>query len=263
MEYALTTAGMLKAQWRIIVALMLHDIRARFGGNAFGFLTMATGWPLANILIVLAINTLTGRAIPYGDSAPLWFATGVVPFMAFQYMARWTMLGIILDRPLLAFPIVKITDILFERAIIEVLNAGFVVLIVFAIFWALGIDFMPRDIVQASLALLAMMLLGLGFGVVNAIIAAAIPLWVTGYALLQILLWLSSGILFVPDALPQAIQIPLSYLPTVQGVEWMRSAYYEGYGAAMLDKTYLVCFGVVALFAGLAAERLLRGKALQ
>jgi capsular polysaccharide transport system permease protein len=40
----------------------------------------------------------------------------------------------------------------------------------------------------------------------------------------------------------------------------MRSAYYEGYGAAMLDKTYLISFSIVVLFLGLVMERLMRGK---
>jgi capsular polysaccharide transport system permease protein len=258
-DYALNTAGMLKAQGRILLALMLRDIKTRFFGNEFGFL-IAVGWPLANTLLIVAINTVAGRAVPYGDSAVLWFATGTIPFMAFQYMARFTMMGILFNRPLLSFPIVKITDILFARAIVEVLNAGLVVLIMFVILWALGVDFMPLDIVQASSALLAMMFLGLGFGVFNAIIAGAFPLWMTGYALLQILLWISSGILFVPDSLPQAVQTPLSYIPPLQGVAWMRSAYYDGYGASVLNKPYLISIATVTLFVGLALERLVRGK---
>ena len=207
-EYALTHVGMLKAQGRILVALMLRDLKTRLGGNEFGFFAMGVCWPLSHILLLLIINTGVGRAAPYGDSAALWFATGVIPFMAFNYIARFIMLGIVLNRPLLSFPIVKITDILFARAIVEVLNAGLVILIMFAIFWVVGIDFMPVDITQASLALLAMMLLGLGFGVVNGIIAAAVPFWITGYALLTMILWAASGVLFVPDALPEAIRIP-------------------------------------------------------
>jgi len=262
-EFALTRVGMLKAQGRILVALMLRDLKSRMGGSELGFLVMGVGWPLSHILLLLIINTGVGRAAPYGDNAALWFATGVIPFMAFNYIARFIMLGVVLNRPLLSFPAVKITDVLFARAVIEVLNAGLVILILFAIFWALGIDFMPVDVTQASLALLAMMLLGLGFGVINAIIAAAMPFWVTGYVLVSIILWAASGVLFVPDALPEAVRKPLSYLPTLQGVEWMRSAYYEGFGANVLDKTYLVTFGLVTLFAGLALERLVRGKVLQ
>ena len=230
---------------------------------SWGSSWMGVGWPLSHILLLLIINAGFGRVAPYGDNAALWFATGVIPFMAFNYIARFIMMGIVVNRPLLSLPTVKITDILFARAIIEVLNAGLVILIMFAIFWVVGIDFMPVDITQASLALLAMMLLGLGFGVVNAIIAAAMPFWVTGSALLTIIIWMASGVMYVPDALPEAIRTPLSYLPTLQGVEWMRSAYYEGYGASMLDKPYLIAFGVVTLFIGLALERLVRGKMMQ
>jgi capsular polysaccharide transport system permease protein len=262
-DYALSNFGMLKAQWRILFAIMLDDTKRRFGGSQFGFLAMAIGWPLAHILTCLLIYGALGRTAPYGDSTALWFATGVVPFLAFQYMSRFIMFGILQNRQLLSFPVVKPTDLLFARAIVEVLNSGLVVLVVFAIFWALGIDFMPRDVVQASLALLAMMFLGLAWGVVNAIIAAAIPFWIFPFILFQILLWLGSGIVFVPDALPEAIRTPLSYLPPLQGVEWMRSAYYEGYGASILDKTYLISFAMVTLFVGLALEPLVRGKMLQ
>jgi capsular polysaccharide transport system permease protein len=261
MDMRLDSIGMLKAQGRVLAALMLHDLKTRFFGNEFGFL-LTMGWPLTHILVLLIINTSMGRAVPYGESPALWFATGVIPFAAFNYMARFIMLGIVLNRPLLSFPIVKITDILFARSINEVLSAGVVVLIMFTILWAFDVDFMPTDVVQAASAMLAMMLLGLGYGVVNAVIAAAIPGWITGYALLTILLWASSSIFFVPDALPEQVRVPLSYLPTVQGVEWMRSAYYDGYGAYTLDKLYMLSCSVVILFTGLAIERAVRGKML-
>ena len=261
-ETAGRQAGPLAVQARIIEALILRDIKTRFGSSEWGFL-IAIAWPLSHVLLLLIMYVGMGRIAPYGDSTALWFATGVVPFMAFNYMSRFIMLGIVLNRPLLSFPVVKITDILFARAIVEVLNAAVIILILFAIFWTCGIDFMPLDIVQAALALLSMMLLGMSFGIINGIIAAAIPFWITGYALVQIILWVSSGVMFVPDALPAPLKEALAYLPTLQGVEWMRSAYYEGYGGSILDKTYLISFGVVSLFIGLAMERMLRGKMLQ
>jgi capsular polysaccharide transport system permease protein len=263
MEYALTTVGTLKAQGRILSAIMLHDIKTRIGGNEFGFLFMAVGWPLAHIVLVIAINTVIGRLAPYGESPILWFATGMIPFAAFHYMARFTMLGIVQNRSLLSFPVVKVMDLILARAIVEVLTRTFVILIVFAILWSIGVGFMPVDIVQASLALLSMMLLGLGFGVVNAVIAGAVPFWIFAYILFSLVLWFLSGVIFVPDALPEVARTPLSYVPTLQGVEWMRSAYYEGYGASMLDKPYLIAFGVVTLFIGLILERLVRGKIIE
>lgn len=253
---------MVAAQCRVLIALMLRDIRTRFFGSALGFL-LVIGWPLSHIVILLLINVSLGRTTPYGDSSALWFATGIVPFMSFSYMSRFIMLGIVFNRPLMTFPVLKITDILFARAILEFMNACVVIMILITSFWGLGIDFIPIDLVDACCALLATMLLGLGVGVINATIASLAPIWVTGYSLFVIILWLTSGVLFVPDALPASIKDALAYNPILQGVEWLRSAYYEGYGSSILDKNYVIFFGAGSLFAGLVIERLLRGRILQ
>jgi len=259
---ALTLSELMAVQWRVLVALMLRDIKTRFGGSEWGFL-IAIAWPLSHIVVLLLINAGAGRVVPYGDSAALWFATGIVPFMAFSYMSRFIMYGIVLNRPMLLFPRVKITDILFARAIVEALSAGCVVLILAVIFWAYGIDFMPLDPAQACFALAASMLLGLGVGVINAIIAAAYPIWATVYSLFTVFLWFTSGVFYVASALPEQLRYPLSFNPIVHGVEWMRAAYYEGYSASFLDKAYLMSFALFLLAAGLLLERMVRGRLLQ
>ena len=253
---------LLEAQWRVLYALILRDIKTRFGGSGFGFL-IAIAWPLTHSFAILAINSAVGRAIPYGDSGALWFGTGLVPFMAFNYVARFTMLGVAVNRNLLTFPVVKVLDLLFARALLEVLSASLVVVLTLIIYAAIGIDFMPIDVPQAFYALGASMLLGLSFGVINGIIAVAMPMWITGYALLQIIMWAASSVVFVPDALPEQARYWLSFNPSLQGVEWMRSAYYEGYGSAVLDRTYMLEVAIGTLALGLVIERLVRGRLLQ
>ena len=252
---------LLKAQGRILVALMLRDIRTRFFGSAWGFL-IVIAWPLAHILALLAVYSVLGRKAPYGDSAALWFATGIIPFICFSYMARMTTYGIMINRPLLSYPIVKATDIIFARAIVECLNSGLVVIITGLIFWSCDIDIMPADPVEAGFALLGSMLLGFGLGTMGACIAAVFPIWASAVNLLLIVFWVLSGVIFVPDALPREFQVPLSYLPLLQCVEWMRSAYYDGYGLSILDRGYTISWGVGMLFASLALERLMRGRIL-
>jgi len=68
----------------------------------------------------------------------------------------------------------------------------------------------------------------------------------------------SSGCLFVTPNLPDQIAIPLSYNPIVQCVEWMRTAYFENYSDRLVDKEYLLAFGIISLLAGLLAERFSR-----
>jgi capsular polysaccharide transport system permease protein len=107
------------------------------------------------------------------------------------------------------------------------------------------------------------MLLGLGTGVINAIIAAAFPMWVTGFTLIILFLWLTSGVFFIAHALPESLRYPLSFNPVVHFVEWMRAAYYEGYGDSYLDKYYVIGYGAFCLCFGLLLERLVRGRLLQ
>jgi capsular polysaccharide transport system permease protein len=251
----------LRSYSRVVLALMMRDVSTRFMGNAFGFL-IAVGWPLSNIFLLLIINTVVGRPTPYGSSAALWFSTGLVPFMCFQYMSRFIVLGIVQNRAMLGYPIVKPMDVMIARAIVEVLNAGFVVLLAILILAWMKVDFMPPDPVQAFCAMGASMLLGLGFGVINGVIAGMFMPWAIGYGLFGIAMWAASGVLASPESLPEIAQYYLSFNPALQGVVWMRSAYYQGYGENILDKSYMVSFAVVSLVLGLLAERLLRARIL-
>jgi capsular polysaccharide transport system permease protein len=250
----------LRMQWRVILALMLRDVRTRFFGTAYGFI-VAMGWPLANIFILVAIYTFAGRTAPYGSSSVLWFTTGLVPFMAFQYMSRYTMLGIAMNSPMLGLPVVKVMDLMLARGLLELLNAGVVTLVSILILAGMGVPFMPVHPVQAAYAMGACMFLG--FGMINGILAGLFPFWVTGYALFSIVLWITSGVLIIPDDLPETARYWLSWIPSLQGVEWMRSAYYEGFGEGVLDRTYMLSFAAVALCLGLALERVVRRKMLE
>lgn len=252
----------IQQQWHVLVALLLRDIRSRFFYSAFGYILVIL-WPLSHILILVGIHSLTNRAIPYGDSASVWFATGVVPFMAFNYMSRNIGLGPVLNRTLLIFPAIKIMDMVTSRVVMEVLNTVTVIISVIVVLELFQIDPFPPNPGEAIFALLSCMLLGVGVGILNAVIALLFPFWVTGYALLLLILWMSSGVFFVPDALPETVRYYLSFNPALQGVEWMRAAYYEGYGGDILDRAYMIKFSIATLLLGLLMERVLRVNLLK
>ena len=254
-----SVADLLRAQGRVLYALMLRDVRGRFLGSALGMIVMIL-WPLSHVLILILINSSLGRAVPFGESSALYVATGVVPFMAFSYVSRFTALGMLTNRSLLALPIVKVTDILFARILMEILSALVVIFTLAAVFLAFQVDFYPLDLIQAFCAVLAALFLGVGLGIFNGVMTGVLPAWFTVYSLMTIPLWISSGVLFVPDALPDYAIYWLSYNPALQCVEWLRSAYYEGYGSRILDKGYTLKFALGSIFVGLLLERLLRGR---
>ncbi len=239
---------------------MLRNMRTRFFGTGLGFL-ISIAWPLVHVGILLVINALADRAAPYGESLVMFYVSGLVPFMAFNYMARFIMISCIHTRPLLAFPAVKITDLLLGAALLEVLASCWSVAVLALVLIAFGIDVAPQNWAQAAYALGSSFFLGFAYGVLSGLIGLAFPAWITGSTLVAIILYLLSGIFYVSDSLPLVFRYYLSFNPLQQDVLWMRSAYYEGYGQD-LDKVYAVSFAAVLLFYGLTLERLFRGRFL-
>jgi capsular polysaccharide transport system permease protein len=163
--------------------------------------------------------------------------------------------SVVMNKNMLSFPIVRVTDILYGRAFLEVI-AGFITLVfIWIIFTLLGISPYPDDPWQAVLAYLATIFLAIGIGTIVSVIATILPIFVTVYALMTILFYLGSGCLFVTPNLPDQIAIPMSYNPLVQCVEWMRTAYFDTYSDRLLDKEYLLTVASTCLVVGLLAEK--------
>lgn len=249
-----TSNSAVAVQVRVIIALMLRDVRTRFFGHGAGYL-VAVFWPLAHIAILLVIFSGTGRVAPVGSSMTLYFAIGLAPTMAFIYASRWIMLSTVMNRSLLSFPVVKLSDILIARCLLEILSSCLMCAILFVVLFALGLDVTPASSSEVSKAIGAALLLGAGVGFLNGLITVVFPLWVTGYSLVIILIYMLSGVLFVPDSLPEVAREIVAWNPVLHAVEWMRVAYYGAYTSRTLDKTYLLGFGFGSIFLSLVALR--------
>ncbi len=246
----------LKTKADVMGAVVLRDMRSRFFNHGAGFLLQCI-WPLAHLLIIMAMNIGAGRSAPYGTPA-LFFATGLLPTLTFVYISRFMGLSVVINQQMLSFPIVRVTDILYGRALLEVIAGCGTLALMWVILVSLGLNPYPDDPADAVLAYMATILLALGIGTIVGVITQLLPLFVTVYALLIIVLYISSGALFVATAFPDEIAIPLSYNPVLQCVEWMRKAYFENYNDRILDREYVVWFGVTSLMIGLLLERCLR-----
>ena len=241
----------------VMRAVMLRDMRTRFFDHGLGFLLVSI-WPLAHMAILLIIYSSTGRQAPYGEGLNVFFATGLIPTLLFMYVSRFMSLSLILNRPLMAFPAVHVTDILFARAILEAIAAAITLLMMFIILIVSGDDPRPIDTVQAVLCYLSTLLLAVGVGSLAGVIVMFMPFFATIYALSMVVVYISSGTLFVTAALPERVADALAWNPVTQAVEWMRTAYFETYPDRLIDKTYLVSVGLGCLCLGLLLERLLR-----
>lgn len=257
-----TLRDALRRKGNVMKAVMLRDMRTRFFNHGLGFVLVPL-WPLTHLFILLTIYHVLGRAAPYGDSLDIFFGSGLIPTLSFMYVSRFTALSLVINRPMLSFPAVQITDILFGRACLEMISACIMSALAFFALVALGVDPMPLDPLQALIGYVMILICAGAVGIIIGMLAQLNKMFMTFYFLITIIVYITSGTLFVIADAPAVIQNVLRWSPVVQGVEWMRVAVLPGYPTQVLNKPYLVVFTLVALFVGLGMERLLRGRLLQ
>jgi capsular polysaccharide transport system permease protein len=252
----------LAEQRNIMGAVILRDLRTRFFNHGLGFL-IVPAFPFVHLFALLFIYQVLARGTyAYGDDPSIFLGTGLIPTLIFMYMSRFMGLALLMNRPMLAFPIIRMLDVVLARAILEAIAAIWMVAAVFAVFFAVGSDPLPVYPVQAFLAFCVTLLLSVGIGLVVSLITLAFEAFATIWALVLIVLYISSGSLFVVSSLPEPFVSILSWSPMVQCTEWMRSAYYPGYPDQVLDKAYVVSLAFGSLVVGLVCERVLRHRFL-
>lgn len=251
----------LRAKWNVIYALMLRDMRTRFGRSYLGYL-VAIAWPLVHLGGIVVVMTYANRFLPMGGDPSVFIATGVMPYVLCLYPSRMMGYSIELNKPLFLFPAVKALDLMFSRAIIEFLTAFVVVLLFGFCAFLVGVDLTPLDIETGATAILATVYFAISVGILNTIISSIIKFWHIVFIVIMLALYLGAGIFVLPSSFPASVQNIMWYNPLFQCVEWLRSAYYEGYGDTMLSKSYLMSLATICLFLGLLGERFIRGKLL-
>lgn len=251
----------LKSRWRVIHALMMRDMRTRFGRSYLGYL-IAIAWPLTHLVVIVTIGVSVNKLMPMGGDPTVFIATGVAPYILCLYPSRLMGYAIELNKPLFLFPAVRPLDLIVSRAIVEFLTAFVVIALFFCGAYLAGVDLMPMDLETGATAILATVYFAISVGILNTIISSILKFWHIAFIIIMLFLYMTAGVLVLPNMMPPVIREWVWYNPVFQCVEWLRSAYYEGYGDAYLSKTYLMSLATVCLFLGLLGERYVRGKLL-
>ncbi len=244
----------LKIQGRVIHALILRETRTRFARNKLGYL-WALFEPVSFILVLVAIFAAMGRGSPIGtdQDLPLFFLTGMIPWLFFSNTVNATMAGIEGNRALLAYPQVKPFDVLLARALLEFATLTVVFVFLLLMFAYFGLYHSVDSFLGMFVAVVALWLFAIGIGCFNATVLLFIPSYRQTYAVIQRPFFFVSGIFFTVDSLPEVVREIALYNPILHGIEWFRSAYFQSYESAYLDVQYLWSFVLVFLAVGLAS----------
>ena len=250
---AATATQRIESYIHVLRALMLRDMRTRFGGTMWGYLLQVL-WPVAHVVIITAAMASRGMHSPIGSSVLVFVATGAFPALAFQYIGREIMKGVLTNKPLTYYPQVRMFDVMVSRSIVEAIGSFIGLFIIFLMLFALHINPLPENGFEAICGYAAALLLGIGIGTINAAIVVFFPGWMLGFIIVQLALYLTSGVYFLPNFMPEHVYEIMKWNPITQIIEWVRLGYYVDL-PVQVDKIYTIMCGLTCLAIGLALNR--------
>jgi len=249
----------LECQARVVGALILREMRVRFGRSQLGYLWAVTE-PLAYIAVFSALFHFMDRHPPFGSSMSLFFAGGILPFQMFRNLANQLAGAFSANQALMTYPIVQPIDTIISRAILEVATSLFIMIVVISAFVVTGDAPLPANILRIAEAIALLGLLGFGFGLMSAVIISQVSAWQNITRLIMTPMIFISGVFYSLDTLPPTVRAVVAWNPVIHGVEMFRDGYYSNYRSGDIDPFYLFACGLLLTFVALAMERTIRGR---
>ena len=242
------------ATLRAVLALMLREMATSYGRSPGGYL-WAVLEPVGGIAILTLIFSFGFSAPSLGTNFPIFYATGLLPFMMFNSVCNRVSTALLFSKSLLAYPAVTFVDALLARFLVNTVTQAMVAYVVFGgILMMYDTRTLPAPLLIAqSLGLTAA--LALGVGTLNAYLIARFAVWQIIWSILTRPLFLISGIFFLFNAMPHPMRDVIWFNPLVHVVGIMRAGFYPTYNAQYTSTTYVLMVSLVTFAVGLMLLR--------
>jgi ABC-type polysaccharide/polyol phosphate export permease/tetratricopeptide (TPR) repeat protein len=250
-------------QFRVIGALMLREIRGRFGRAKLGYL-WALFEPLLHIsLLVFIIQFMAKGDPPVGTSFPVFYFTGIIPYHLFTHIGGNLMSAVRANRALLQLPPVTTLDVFTSRTLLELATEFLVAMTLISVFLIFGLESLPIDPLRFVLTFVFLGGCAFGVGIINAALSAYFHSWEKIWSVSIAIMYFTSGTFYIPAMMPVELRDVLVWSPIVQGIEMFRSSMFQGHDPPWLDINYLAILSFSLVGIGVAVERATRRKLLE
>ena len=244
-------AGAFTVQCRVLNALILREIKSKYGNRRLGFI-----WALIEPFLFISLFVvgfyLIGRTSQSGIDAPLFFVAGFSPFFMFRDIFSQVSSGTTQQSSLLMFPQVTRMDILLSKVIVNFLISIFVFIVLMAGLYLLGFQFKVDDLLGVLIGLFLLVALGFGLGLVLGALTIRYDFISSVFEpLMGRPLFFASGLFFTASMLPPYAREYILYNPVLHCIEHIRSSLFTGFDSRYVDLSYVLVFALVLISFGL------------
>jgi len=235
---------------RTISALIMREMSTTYGRSIMGY-AWAILEPAAGIMLLTFIFSLALRSPPIGTNFALFYASGMLPFVAWNTIQQKVSTAVRFSKPLLFYPGVTYIDAIVARVLLNALTQLMVFLVVMG-----GIITLYRldvilDVPAIALGLSMVLALATGVGTLNCYLFSVAPLWDKIWSVINRPMVLLSCVIFTYDSVPEPYKGWLWWNPVVHLVGQVRAGVFSTYDATYVSPLYIFGIALVSFCLGL------------
>lgn len=242
------------ATGRAVAALILREMSVTYGRSPGGYI-WAVLEPAAGIGLLVLVFSVAFEAPPMGSNFAMFYATGMIPFLAYSGLSAKLAQSLNYSRALLSYPSVTYVDAMIARFILNLMTELLVAYILFfgiLTIWDTGT---VVEIDRIAMGFLMMASLAIGVGTMNCFLVSLFPVWQVVWGIFNRPLFIISCIFFTFESIPEPYRSYLWYNPLVHVVGYVRTGFYSSYDASYVSMVYVFGLSLFLTAAGLVFLR--------
>ncbi len=248
---------MKRSSWQIqkavVFALILRELKTRFGGRMIGLLWVLFE-PITNIALMLVMRILIrDRYAGVMIDIVVYLVVAMIPFFAFRNIWFRMMGAVEGNMGLFSYRQVKPADSMVARTIMEVVMYTAIFLVFMVFFAWMDYQVFPTHPIEYLGLVILFIVWGVALGLMSAVGVKKFPALGSFLRLVSFPLYITSGVLFSVSRFPPLVVEVLMWNPLLHMVELTRWAYLTTYNPIMgVNILYPLTVGTTLLGVGVA-----------
>lgn len=243
-----------RSRWTVFVditmGLFSREVKSKFGGYRLGF-AWAIFEPIVHIITfsLILMRPQVGMTNPL--AIPYFVLSGIIPFFLFRSATKGVLSAAKSNRSAFSYPIVQPIHSVFAKLLFETFIYVLSFVVIYGVMWLyLSPPPVTIDTLGAVTALLGVVLLSLGFGLILMVLR---EFYKSVEKIINIIfrpLYFLSGIFYTIAVVPEEYHFIFKWNPIFHGIELFREAIY-GTEAIYGSYMYIYMVALCALCIGM------------
>ncbi|MGN5044462.1 ABC transporter permease [Aeromonas sp. 3P] len=239
----------------VVFGLLIRELKTRFGRYRLGY-AWALLDPLLMIVFFSLIFGLRGHSGFGGAPAPLFIATGYLPFIVFKNVVSKLQTAVSGNMGLFCYRQVTPFTTFIARFMLETMVGMMVgAIFILGLLWS-GFDAIPADPLQVLFIYILLMMFSFSLGILFCVIGHSFQEANKFLRLVMMPLMFISCVMHPLIAIPSQYQHWFLWNPLVHALELIRSGWIAGYSSPNVSSSYLAAITLILLTFAMSCYRL-------